>query len=176
MRQTLLSCSSRVAAPGRLRFKILESAARVPAFGSSCAIATALARSGMTGFAMTLAASAPALAGDLPHPIPALVELNRQEMAVLTTALALLGFSAVSAILLMRTRVRAARNEARLRGDIVKLQAHADRYRALNRFKFERCDSSFRRFLHSQFSVHDLDSYRSTPEGDTLDPIRARRG
>ena len=31
-------------------------------------------------------------------------------------------------------------------------------------------------FFHSQFCVHGLDSYRSTPEGDTLDPIRARRG
>jgi len=90
-----------------------------------------MARSGMIGFAITLTASAPAFAGNLPHPIPALFTLNRQEMAVLTTALALLGFSAVSAILLMRTRLRAGRNEARLRADIAKLQAHADRYRAL---------------------------------------------
>jgi len=39
----------------------------------------------------------------------------------------------------------------------------------------ERFDSSFRRFFHSQFGVHGLDSYRPTPEGDTLDPIRAER-
>ena len=45
-------------------------------------------------------------------------DLNHQEIAVLTTALALLGFSVVAAILLMRTRVRAASNEARLRADI----------------------------------------------------------
>ena len=38
-----------------------------------------------------------------------LFELNHQEFAVLTTALALLGFSVVAAILLMRTRVRAAK-------------------------------------------------------------------
>jgi hypothetical protein len=30
--------------------------------------------------------------------------------------------------------------------------------------------------LHSPVCVHGLDSYRSTPEGDTLDPIRAERG
>jgi signal transduction histidine kinase len=59
------------------------------------------------------------------------VDLNRQEIAVLATALAVLGFSVVAAILLMRTRVRAARNEARLRSDIHRLQAEADRFRAL---------------------------------------------
>ena len=37
---------------------------------------------------------------------------------MLATALALLGFSVVAAILLMRTRVRAAQSEARLRADI----------------------------------------------------------
>ena len=57
--------------------------------------------------------------------------LNRQEFAVLTTALALLGFSVVAAILLMRTRVRAAKSEARLRSDIQGLQIEADRFRAL---------------------------------------------
>ena len=50
---------------------------------------------------------------------------------MLTTALALLGFSVVAAILLMRTRVRAAKNEARLRADIQGLQVEADRFRAL---------------------------------------------
>jgi len=52
-------------------------------------------------------------------------------IAVLATALALLGFSVVAAILLMRTRLRAARNEARLRSDITDLQIQADRLRAL---------------------------------------------
>ncbi len=63
--------------------------------------------------------------------ISASLDLNRQEFAVLTTALALLGFSVLSAILLMRTRVRAARGELRLRADIGELQAQADRFRAL---------------------------------------------
>jgi hypothetical protein len=44
--------------------------------------------------------------------------LNHQEFAVLTTALALLGFTVVSAILLMHTRVRAAKLEAALRSNI----------------------------------------------------------
>jgi signal transduction histidine kinase len=59
------------------------------------------------------------------------LDLNRQEFAVLTTALALLGFSVLAAILLMRTRLRAARNEARLRAEVGELQAQADRFRAL---------------------------------------------
>ncbi|MDE2331554.1 MAG: PAS-domain containing protein [Bradyrhizobium sp.] len=57
--------------------------------------------------------------------------LDHQEFAVLTTALALLGFSVVAAILLMHTRVRAAKKEARLRSDIRRLQVEADRFRAL---------------------------------------------
>ena len=63
--------------------------------------------------------------------ISALLDLNHQEFAVLTTALALLGFSVVAAILLMRTRVRASRNGTRLRSDIADLQVQADRLRAL---------------------------------------------
>jgi signal transduction histidine kinase len=59
------------------------------------------------------------------------LDLNRQEFAVLTTALALLGFSVLAAILLMRTRVRAAKNEARLRAEVGELQVQADRFRAL---------------------------------------------
>ena len=50
---------------------------------------------------------------------------------MLTTALALLGFSVLAAILLMRTRVRAAKNEARLRAEVGELQVQADRFRAL---------------------------------------------
>ena len=63
--------------------------------------------------------------------ISGLLELNHQEFAVLTTALALLGFTVVAAILLMRTRVRATKIEARLRSDIQGLQMEADRFRAL---------------------------------------------
>ncbi len=41
--------------------------------------------------------------------------LNHQEVAVLATSFALVGFSAVAAILLMRTRLRATRSDERLR-------------------------------------------------------------
>jgi signal transduction histidine kinase len=76
---------------------------------------------------------APAQAADVPllHAFTSFIGMNHQEFAALTTALSLLGFSVVSAILLMRTRLRAARNEAGLRGDIQNLQSEADRYRAL---------------------------------------------
>ncbi len=67
----------------------------------------------------------------IPHAIAAYFDLNRQEIAVLATALALLGFSVVSAILLMHTRVRATNNEMRLRSEIGDLQVQADRLRAL---------------------------------------------
>src|SRR5260370_13548618 len=63
--------------------------------------------------------------------ISTLLDFNRQEIAVLTTAFALLGFSVVAAILLMRSRVVSARNEARLRANIGDLQIQADSYRAL---------------------------------------------
>jgi signal transduction histidine kinase len=94
---------------------------------------TSLARNGLIAVGATLVAVAPARAGDLPllHAVSAYLDLNHQEFAVLTTALALLGFSVVAAILLMRTRLRAARNEARLRSDIRELQVQADRFRAL---------------------------------------------
>jgi signal transduction histidine kinase len=95
---------------------------------------TSLARDGLTGLGTAaLLSTTPAHAGDLPL-LPAIssyLNLNRQEFAVLTTALALLGFSVVAAILLMRTRVRAAKSEARLRADIGELQVQADRFRAL---------------------------------------------
>src|ERR1700736_1006476 len=95
---------------------------------------TSLARNGLiTLGTTTLVSIVPAHAGDLAllDAISTFFDFNRQEIAVLTTALALLGFSVVAAILLMRTRVRAARIEARLRSDIRDLQAQADRFRAL---------------------------------------------
>ena len=94
---------------------------------------TSLARNGLTTLGATLVSIAPAYAGDLPFldAISAFFDFNRQEIAVLATALALLGFSVVAAILLMRTRVRAARSEARLRADNQDLQVQADRFRAL---------------------------------------------
>jgi signal transduction histidine kinase len=75
----------------------------------------------------------PARAGNPPlsHAISAVFDFNRQEVAVLTTALALLGFSVVAAILLMHHRVRAARAEGKLRSEIRDLQVQADSYRAL---------------------------------------------
>jgi signal transduction histidine kinase len=95
---------------------------------------TSLARNGL--IALGLAASAalePAFAGDslLSQAVSTWLDLNHQEFAVLTTALALVGFSVVAAILLMRTRVRATQTEVRLRSDIAELQVQADRLRAL---------------------------------------------
>ena len=92
---------------------------------------TSLARNGLIALgATTLLSIAPAYAQDAAA-LQGLLDLNRQEFAVLTTALALLGFSVVAAILLMRTRLRAAKSEARLRSDVQALQIEADRYRAL---------------------------------------------
>jgi signal transduction histidine kinase len=96
---------------------------------------TSLVRDSIVGVAVsTWAASAPAYAGDLSsfeNMLAAFFDLNRQEVAVLATALAVLGFSVVAAILLMRTRVRAANNEAQLRSELRSLQVEADRFRAL---------------------------------------------
>src|SRR3954470_9526432 len=95
---------------------------------------TSLARHGLSGFVATLLLPAePASAADLAfaETISAWLNLNHQEFAVLTTALALVGFSVVAAILLMRTRLRAVRDETRLRAEIAGLQSHADRLRAL---------------------------------------------
>jgi signal transduction histidine kinase len=95
---------------------------------------TSLARNGVLAAAATAFASVtPAYAGDssLLDTIAGYFGLYRQEFAVLTTALALVGFSVMAAILLMRTRLRAGRSEARLRADIGELQVQADRFRAL---------------------------------------------
>ncbi|MBI3701310.1 MAG: PAS-domain containing protein [Afipia sp.] len=58
-------------------------------------------------------------------------DINRQELAALTVAAAVLGFSVVSAILLMRTRVQASRVASQLLAENQTLQAEADRFRAL---------------------------------------------
>src|SRR5690606_36253276 len=55
----------------------------------------------------------------------------RQEIAVLMVAASVLGFSVVAAILLMRTRIRAAAVEARLRAENRTVHNEADRLRAL---------------------------------------------
>jgi signal transduction histidine kinase len=96
---------------------------------------TSLVRDGIVGVAVSVwAACAPARAADLQlleQALATFFDLNRQEVAVLATAFAVLGFSVVAAILLMRTRVRAANNEARLRSELRTLQVEADRFRAL---------------------------------------------
>jgi signal transduction histidine kinase len=96
---------------------------------------TSLVRDGIVGVAVSVwAACAPARAADLQlleQALATFFDLNRQEVAVLATAFAVLGFSVVAAILLMRTRVRAANNEARLRSELRSLQVEADRFRAL---------------------------------------------
>jgi signal transduction histidine kinase len=60
-----------------------------------------------------------------------LLDLSQQEWAALALTFGVLGFSIVSTILLMRTRLGAARVEKRLRGDIRALQGETDRLRAL---------------------------------------------
>ena len=95
---------------------------------------TSLARHGLIALATALTAlPEPAVAGDLTitQAISAWLDLNHQEFAALTTALSLVGFTVVAAILLMRTRIRATRTELRLRTDIADLQVQADRLRAL---------------------------------------------
>src|SRR5262245_60461980 len=95
---------------------------------------TSLARHGVIALATALSVSPePALAADLTitQTISALFDLNHEEFAALTTALSLLGFTVVAAILLMRTRINATRTELILRSDIADLQVQADRLRAL---------------------------------------------
>ena len=94
---------------------------------------TSLTCHGLMALGATLVSATPGHADELVvlRKLSNVVELNHQEFAVLTTSLALLGFSVVAAILLMRTRVRAAKSEALLRSDIQGLQIEADRYRAL---------------------------------------------
>ena len=79
---------------------------------------TSLARDGLIALGIGIAAGRTGPCRRLDRSsqaISAWLELDHQEFAALATALALLGFSVVAAILLMRTRVRAAANEARLR-------------------------------------------------------------
>src|SRR5258708_4163173 len=96
---------------------------------------TSLVRNGIAGASATaLVAISPAKAQDLgigERAWATVFDLDRQEIAALALALSVLGFSVVAVILLMRTRVGAARNEARLRSVIQGLQAEADRFRAL---------------------------------------------
>lgn len=72
----------------------------------------------------------PAFADD-PLRLLSLLHFDRPEIAALTTASAVLGFTVFATILLIRTRVRAADNDMRLRLRNQALQAEADRFRAL---------------------------------------------
>jgi signal transduction histidine kinase len=96
---------------------------------------TSIVRGGFVALsASILPGGTPALAAEhglLNSTLSIFTDLNRQELAALITATAVLGFSVVAAILLMRTRVRAARIETKLRTDNQVLQLEADRFRAL---------------------------------------------
>ncbi len=95
---------------------------------------TSLARRGAMALVTALCLSPkPTFASDMPltETISALLDLNQQEFAALTTALSLLGFTVLAAVLLMRTRIRASKTELGLRSDIADLQVQADRLRAL---------------------------------------------
>jgi PAS domain-containing protein len=95
---------------------------------------TSLARNGLMGLAFSaLLPVGSGFAADLgiADAISDWLDLNHQEFAVLATAFALLGFSVVSAILLMRNRTRAGRNESKLRAQINELTAQTDRLSAL---------------------------------------------
>jgi len=94
---------------------------------------TSIVRVGIGSLVASLVAS-PSFArerGLLDDTFAAFGDVNRQELATLTVAAAVLGFSVVAAILLMRTRVRASRVEAQLLSENQALQAESDRFRAL---------------------------------------------
>ena len=92
---------------------------------------TSLVRGGLIGLAAALLPAVPAKAAGLVGPSSSIFELNWHELAALTPVLALLGFSVVAAVLLMRTRLGAVSKEARLRSRIGELQLQANRFRAL---------------------------------------------
>ena len=96
-------------------------------------VIVAMRRTLLSWTALVLPFNRPATADELrlPLAVTTLFDVSHQDVAVLTTALALLSFSVLAAILLMRHRVRAARFEAKLRADIADLQIQADSYRAL---------------------------------------------
>ncbi len=93
---------------------------------------TSLTRAGLvTGAAVP---ATPARAGDFgffDSTLFSVFDLSRQDLAALVIAFAFLGFSVVAAILLMRTRVRAAETEARLQAELQRAHAESDRFRAL---------------------------------------------
>jgi len=96
---------------------------------------TSLVRDGTAGLAATtLMATTPAWANDgglLAQTLAAFAEFDQRSMAAAASALGVLGFSVLATILLMRTRIRAAANEHKLKARVHSLEAEVDRYRAL---------------------------------------------
>ena len=94
---------------------------------------TSIVRAGMALGASAFLGIAPAFAagGVLDHALSLISHFDRQEIAALSVAAGVLGFSVLAAILLMRTRVQAARTKSRLLADNQALQFEADRFRAL---------------------------------------------
>ncbi|MBR1216701.1 PAS-domain containing protein [Bradyrhizobium sp. U87765 SZCCT0131] len=89
---------------------------------------TALVRGGLVSLAGIAAARADD--GEL-RAVETFLNLTQQEIAALAIAAGVLGFSVLATILLMRTRLRAAHTEARLRADVRALQSETDSLRAL---------------------------------------------
>ena len=85
----------------------------------------------VSGGTLGVVATSPARAQNIEQALINYLDLDRQELVVLVIAAAVLGFSVFSAIMLMRTRTRSAEMESALRGDVQRLQADADRFRAL---------------------------------------------
>lgn len=94
---------------------------------------TSIVRGGAIGLGVAALFGTPAFARDnvLDGALSIFAGIDRQDVAALSIAAAILGFSVVAAILLMRTRLRAARIESRLLSDNQALQLEADRFRAL---------------------------------------------
>lgn len=95
---------------------------------------TSLVRHGVLGLSASICLTTAAFAAPEPfvaHALAIFSDLDHQEIAALTLALAVLGFSVMATILLMRTRIRSVRTEAQLRSDVHGLQVEVDRFRAL---------------------------------------------
>lgn len=110
MRRTLLSCTSIVRGG-------------IACLRASCAAAATLG-------AMTTSAHA-AESTVFDQLTLLFTSLHRQDLAALAVAAAVLGFSVVATILLMRTRLSAAKIESQLRAENQTLQSESDRFRAL---------------------------------------------
>ncbi|MBN9599298.1 MAG: PAS-domain containing protein [Afipia sp.] len=92
---------------------------------------TAIVHGGIVSVAAGIGPAHAAESGVLGDIGTILGSLERQEIAALMVAASVLGFSVVAAILLMRTRIRAATIESGLRAENQTLQNETDRLRAL---------------------------------------------